>query len=164
MLGISRFIFAFFMFTFANSVFAVDYVDSEYVIPEGETPGVIGNRCEESYVPVHSRELLQRVQHWALGIALARYSNLAGYHFDRELYDQDVPHRGLFNFGFATVTNCLEVDVISKAVGLNHQLRFLALSLAEEDAESAPERFREFYSELAEELGFSKYLSDLQED
>lgn len=159
-----KFISIILLLTAANTVFAVDYVDSEYVIPEHEKEGIIGTRCEESYVPVHSRELLQRVQNWARGLVLGGFAELAGYEFDFEAHDADVPHRGLYNFGFATATNCLEIDVITKAVSLRIELRVLAMSLAAEDMETAPDRFREIYTQLAEELEFSQYLSDLEVD
>ncbi|NQZ01186.1 MAG: hypothetical protein HRT45_11025 [Bdellovibrionales bacterium] len=147
---------------FSLNGYAVEYADSEYVIPEHETPGIINTGCEENYIPVHSRELLRRVQDWAVGDAFFTQANYAGFDFDHDQYLVDNPHQGLFNFGMATVTTCLEVDVITPALSMQHSLKVLKNNVESEGA-AGQERFAEVFYQTAVELGFDIYLTPIEE-
>jgi hypothetical protein len=139
------------------TAYSIEYKDREYVIPPDETPAILQNSCDENYVPVHSRELLRDVQAWAVGGVIQLYLTELGYNWDQLQYVADNPHRGLFNFGMATGTKCLEIWVLKDALNWDH-----ALSVAERSARHSGEVGQELYRrhvlELAIELGFEKYI------
>lgn len=143
---------------------STEYVNSEYLIPKNETPGIINNACEEDYIPVHSRELLKRVENWAVGAIFFNYAREADFHFNQARYLGDNPHQGLFNFGFATARTCLEIDVIGKALSLNVYMRALLAKVQELDQAEAKQVFSQTYLDLAIELSFDQYLSKVSEE
>ncbi|MEM7646620.1 MAG: hypothetical protein AAF203_06915, partial [Pseudomonadota bacterium] len=151
----------FFSLFIGGFAMADDYVDKEYEIPPHETPGIIKGSCRENYVPVHSRELLYRVREWAIGNAIHFFAPKAHYEFDFEAYDDDVPHRGLYNFGQATATECLEVDVLQYYMSaFDHLNRVYQKSRDPETKDQV--NFEETFFGIAESYGFDQYLSKPQ--
>ncbi len=117
---------------------------------------VKGN-CQESYVPPYTMEVLQEVQNWAMGGAFSVHAENVGVEFDRTTYMQDCPNLALFNFGRATATQCLEVDVLNSYASAVWVLdNYYRKSLSQDPEERV--NFQEVYLEKAEEWGFSQYL------
>lgn len=113
--------------------------------------------CQESYVPPYTMELLQDVKDWAMGGALAVHAENAGVEFDRAAYMEDCPSLALFNFGRATATQCLEVDVLNGyASGVWVLDNYYRKSLSQDPEEVVD--FQEMYLEKAWEWGFSQYI------
>lgn len=103
-----------------------------------------------TYSPPHTWDELMAVVNWAEGGAFSSYASYAGVEFDGATYWNDCPNQALFNFGRATATQHLRVDVLSRAIsrgeGLAHMLR------------RSPETFREDYIEQILKTPFAQYL------
>ncbi len=118
------------------------------------------NKCP-GYAPDHSWEDLNAVTAWAAGKAFARYAEKAGFDFDMEAYMADTPHWALFNFGRATGTSCLTVDVLSLFMNLDYGL---AVYYSKTFVDGAPPKlvdatFKKEFVRLAEMYGFDIYLT-----
>ena len=118
------------------------------------------DRCEESYVPPHTLEDLQDVSVWATGGAFYFYAEEAGYCFDRVAYNNDNPYLALFNFGRATGTSCLNIDVLRGYTSMAWVFQNLINKMNDPDA--ALERsFQEVYDDQAVKQGMDVYLTKL---
>ena len=115
--------------------------------------------CEENYVPPYDLQLLDDVKAWAMGGAFAINAKRAEVAFDKKAYLEEVPYMAIFNFGRATGTSCLEVDILGSYVSMvwvfdNYFIKILK-------SEDIPEKsFKEFYLEQAEKYGFDRYISE----
>ena len=128
--------------------------------------GTVKRTCDESYVPPHDPEQLQDVVHWASVAAFARYAGAAGFRFDRKSYYQDTPNRALFNFGLATATNCLNVDVAMEYVSLENHLGTVHRRYQQPNYASSAkyQSFTEIFVYLAESFGADQYLIPLEDE
>lgn len=118
------------------------------------------HRCEESYIPPHTYEDLQEVSKWAAGGAFYSFAKNANYFFDREAYNRDNPNLALFNFGRATGTSCLEIDVLKGYISMVWVFESF-LKKANRPKQEVKRTFRDFYTEAAVKQGFDIYLSEL---
>lgn len=123
------------------------------------TPKCVG------YAPDHTWEQLNAVIRWSAGDAFAIYAARAGFRFDYESYQDDVPHRALYNFGRATGTTCLP-----NPTTLGYEQMMVALSVyysktLDQQGKAPVDNliFRENYLRLAESWGFLDYLSEIPE-
>lgn len=105
---------------------------------------------ETEYIPPHTREDLENVIQWAKGGALSAFLNFTPFDFDYENYKSDCPSWALFNFGRATGTEHLDLDVLDGAIRLSTELQFRL----NEGLDEFPGKFLE----IAEREGFLKYL------
>lgn len=111
------------------------------------------NLRQAVYIPEHTVEDLVAVIAWAEGTAFAIFAQRAGYRFDSIAYENDCPHRALYNFGYATERAHLNQDVVRKYIStftlLSHQYYLNS------------ESFSEFFWTQALNSGFAKYLTPL---
>lgn len=116
---------------------------------------VISPRCRDRFVPPTTWDELKKVQHWALAKAFIEYAQPAGYEFDVELFDLEMPNPnpGVFNFGYVTGYECYPIDVVSLYVSYN----YVFANLKEKD----PERFVEYYTSESIRYDLAKYLKPL---
>lgn len=113
--------------------------------------------CEEAYVPPYTLDLLQEINLWGFGGALSVHARNAGVEFDSQSFMEDCPNLAVFNFGRATATSCLEVDILNGyASGVWVLDNYWRKSLDEEARE--PVNFQEVYLEKAEEWGLLQYV------
>ncbi len=113
--------------------------------------------CQESYVPEYTIDLLQEIDHWSMGGAFSSHARNAGVRFDSEAFIADCPDRAVFNFGRATATNCLEVDVLRGFASAIWVLDNYYRQSLDENSDN-PVNFQEVYLEKAEEWGFLQYV------
>lgn len=111
------------------------------------------NLRPQVYVPEHTPEDLVAVIDWAAGAAFAIFAHYAGYQFDGDSYDQDCPHRALYNFGYATETLHLKTDVL--------QRYFRTFDYLAWKYRTSPQDFSQIYWERAQQDGFSQYLTPI---
>jgi len=104
----------------------------------------------QEYIPPHTQQELDETVKWAGGGAFAAYAELAGMKFLNEEYKADCPNWAIFNFGRATGTQFLKVDVISRALSYSHVLQ--------QKYAKDRENFPDFFRKLARDAGFIKYL------
>lgn len=113
------------------------------------------NNRPQVYIPEHTSQDIVAVTNWAAGSAYAAFAVKAGYNFDRETFEQDCPHRALYNFGYATERLYLKQDVLQKFFSTFNILAWLY--------RSTPDTFAQDYWERARSDGFEKYLSPISE-
>lgn len=120
------------------------------------------SKCEENYVPPHTFQDLQEVKAWATGGAFYFYAKQAGYSFNKKAYNEDNPYLALFNFGRATGTTCLEIDVLNGYISMSWAFQSLTIKMNDPDV-TMEKTFQEIYTEQALALGMDVYLTKLPE-
>ncbi len=118
------------------------------------------NKCP-GQAPDHTWQDVMNVTYWAAGKAFANYAEKAGYTFDMQAYMEDSPHWALFNFGRATATACLTVDVLGVYLQTEYALSvYYHKSIAEgEPPAFLNTEFKNEFLRLAEDRGFDVYLT-----
>ena len=118
----------------------------------------IKRTCEERWTPEYELSDLIEVQTWAAIGVFVINAEEAGVEFDRSAYLDDCPSWILFNFGRATATSCLEVDVLSSYISLAWAFQNKKRNLVHLATSGKKESFREFYLKKAKESGALKYI------
>jgi len=114
-----------------------------------------GPADRDEYIPPHTWEELTSVQDWAAGASFSAFASQAGVNFDNEAYRNDCPNWALFNFGRATGTEFIKVDVLLKAINMSYALQqYFAKDESEEKSE-----FKKQYFRLLLVSGFDKYIN-----
>lgn len=114
-----------------------------------------GPQDRDEYIPPHTWDELIAVQDWAAGASFSSFAKEAGVEFDNEAYREDCPNWALFNFGRATGTEFVKVDVLMKALKMSYALQqYYAKDASEEKSEFKKEYFR-----LLQASGFDKYIN-----
>lgn len=108
------------------------------------------NLKPKPYVPPHTFAELNEVMHWAQGGAFATFAQFAGFSFDNKDYNADCPNRVLFNFGMATGTTYLQLDVMMLTGQTFGSLQMMY--------SHHPDTFPEKFLQLATSRGFDIYL------
>lgn len=106
------------------------------------------------YIPPHSRELLEEIKAWAAGGAFSAFAKYAGYQLDGESYRADCPDWAVFNFGRATGTQFLKVDILSSAISYSDVLQ--------RKYANSPETFSREFKSLALDAGMFKYFTEIE--
>jgi hypothetical protein len=128
-------------------------------------PAQASTRCDYS---VESRpvgwddlSLLQEISHWAMGGAFSTFAEQAGVVFDSQSFLEDCPDIGVFNFGRATATSCMDVDVLTSFISVAHVLQnYYSRSLQKSDTQDESSvNFQEYYLSKAVEWGFIDYIT-----
>lgn len=114
--------------------------------------------CSNSYVPPHTREELEAVRKWAIGAAFNIYAKHSHFTWDQAAYVADVPNQALFNFGFATATSCLDLDVLQFYFGAEAHFVSLLRKLDGLNPVEARIQFSEAFLAIATAYGMEKYL------
>jgi hypothetical protein len=115
------------------------------------TTGNSSEHPEQEYIPPHSLEDLMAIQQWAKGAALFSFLEYTEFEFLGEVYRSDCPNWALFNFGRATGTIYLKLDVLQITISLTHELQQLYLN--------DPEIFNKKYKEIIVREGFRAYFN-----
>lgn len=118
----------------------VDYI--EHLIAYRERPPM--------YIPPHTTKDLTILNSWAVGGAFSVFARQAGVTFDTARYWDDCPNKALFNFGLATATQYLNVDVTTSYTNMVYALG-LALN-------RSPQTFHDEYMKQIAQTPFQKYL------
>lgn len=114
--------------------------------------------CDETYIPEHTPELLWELRQWGIGGAFNNFAKEANVEFDRIRYNQDCPNREVFNFGLATGTSCLKMDVAAGFLSMDYVLTAHYYKSIN-NPESIEMSFQDFYLEKARQTGFDGYIS-----
>lgn len=113
------------------------------------------NRKKPVYIPPHTFQDLIDVMDWAEGSSFASFAQFTSYQFDNDKYNAACPNRALFNFGMATGTSYLQMDVLMSAMRTFGNLQFML--------SHHPESFEENFLKLVRERKFDIYLSPKEE-
>jgi hypothetical protein len=103
------------------------------------------------YIPEHTEEELRKIVIWAEGGAFNAFASYAGVEFQAERYMNDCPNWPIFNFGRATATAHISIDVLRLFNGRIFQLENLRVTLSQEE-------FRESYLNLIKDTPHYQYL------
>lgn len=115
-----------------------------------------GPRDRDEYVPPHTWQELMDVTDWAAGASFSGFAQYAGVDFDNEAYRNDCPNWALFNFGRATGTEYIKIDVLAKAINLSYALQ----QYYSRDESEDKSNFKKEYFRLLKEYNFEQYLID----
>ncbi len=115
------------------------------------TTGSSTEEEEGEYIPPHTEEELRQVLQWAKGGGFSAFLSYTNLKFDYKAYQDDCPNWAIFNFGRATGTEFIKVDLLLGAINISSELQHYYAK--------DKENFEEVFIEIAEREGFSKYLS-----
>ena len=117
---------------------------------------VNGSRARDEYIPPHTWQELMDVTDWAAGASFSNFARYAEVEFDNEAYRNDCPNWALFNFGRATGTEYIKIDVFTKAMNLSYALQ----QYYSRDESKDKFNFKKEYFRLLKEYNFEQYLVD----
>lgn len=106
---------------------------------------------EGEYIPPHTAEELIQVRHWAKGGGFSAFLSYTDLKFDYKAYQDDCPNWAIFNFGRATATEFIKVDLLLGAINISSELQY--------HYAKDPSNFEEVFIKIAEREGFTKYLN-----
>ncbi|TNE97620.1 MAG: hypothetical protein EP326_11170 [Deltaproteobacteria bacterium] len=119
-----------------------------------------GPADRNEYIPPHTWQDLMNVTDWAAGASFSAFAKQAGVTFDNASYWEDCPNKALFNFGRATGTQYLRVDVLVKVSSLSYALQ----QYFARDTSSDKSEFKKHYFRLLETYHFEQYVKIIEVD
>jgi hypothetical protein len=115
------------------------------------TTGSSSEETQSEYIPPHTEEQLVAVKQWAKGGGFSAYLRYTNLEFDFKTYQDDCPNWAIFNFGRATGTEYIKLDLLMGAINITSELQYLY--------SKDPGNFEVAYLKVAKREGFLKYLS-----
>ncbi|MFT6071063.1 MAG: hypothetical protein ACJAT2_002704 [Bacteriovoracaceae bacterium] len=106
---------------------------------------------EGEYIPPHTADELEEVVHWAKGGGFSAFLSYTNLKMDYKAYQEDCPNWAIFNFGRATGTEFIKVDVLLGAINISSELQYLYAK--------DPLKFEVAFLKVANREGFDQYFS-----
>lgn len=114
------------------------------------TTGSSQENPRTEYIPPHTFEELLQTKQWAKGAALFTFIKYTSYSFDGEKYRSDCPNWAIFNFGRATGTEFIKVDVLLGVTNLLSELQRVY--------SNSPDSFEEKFIQIAKREKLDQYI------